>query len=164
MSGTCTGTITVEIPCTPSWQCIQPLMGWMSDGCGNMKQDSSCNPVTIYPNGTRVKIISTDPNYIYLTSYTGTITDYYSPNGNYYITYDTPNTLGWTGSWLTPGIHFVLIAAADGSTPKGTIVCIINIYGITPGTIWGWDGTSYTVKVDTWYVSFLPSEITLGNC
>ncbi len=30
--------------CTPNWQCEQPLNGYESDGCGNRRQSSNCNP------------------------------------------------------------------------------------------------------------------------
>lgn len=36
----------VTTPCTPNWQCEQPLNGYESDGCGNRRLNSACNPCT----------------------------------------------------------------------------------------------------------------------
>ena len=33
-----------ESPCVPNWQCNQPLDGYESDGCGNTRPNSVCNP------------------------------------------------------------------------------------------------------------------------
>lgn len=38
-------TVTATPPaCVPNWQCEQPLNGYESDGCGNRRTNSACNP------------------------------------------------------------------------------------------------------------------------
>lgn len=58
MAGNCTGTVSVTEQCIPNWLCEQPLNGYMVDGCGNRKADSSCNPP---PPLTSIIISSTPP-------------------------------------------------------------------------------------------------------
>jgi hypothetical protein len=37
-------TDTCPSLCVPAWQCEQPLNGYESDGCGNRRTNSACNP------------------------------------------------------------------------------------------------------------------------
>lgn len=115
MSGTCSGSITITIPCTPLWACELPLNGYLNDGCGNRQLNSACN-------------VPTSTN-----------------------------------------------AAADGSTPSGTIVCYNPSYdpiNLTC-TISGFIGDAYgdgitrysVIRSDTGTTFYAPaSSLKIGTC
>ncbi len=50
MSGQCTGTINITIPCITTWQCESPLNGYEKDSCNptNRRLNPACNPLPSY--------------------------------------------------------------------------------------------------------------------
>jgi len=43
--------------CVPNWQCEIPLNGYEKDGCGNRRQNASCNPDSIPPSAPQGLVV-----------------------------------------------------------------------------------------------------------
>jgi len=50
-------SLDIEEPCVPNWQCDIPLNGYESDGCGNRRYNTACEPETEF------EIIQSPHNY-----------------------------------------------------------------------------------------------------
>ena len=66
---TATVTATLTPTCIPAWNCESPLNGYENDGCGNRRENSTCNPPQIgsisfasIPPGAEIYIDGADQN------------------------------------------------------------------------------------------------------
>ena len=178
-------TITVPAACAPGWVCEPGFTGYKNDGCGHREADPVCLPAPPPPTGQYAAIDGSTPigtavciKYPSFSDgpHTGVIQGGWQ--GYAYDVYDNVRgeVLQMPYKYLIIGACPVEVqyAAADGSTPNGTAVCIVSIS--TNATITGilisaYYPLKYQVQYPSVYSStgiaieyYYPGNLRFGVC